>query len=166
MSYTWLRLHPHIHEAKAPIIYNAVHRLSEGPIFTERTTMQLPIDLRPQANTHFQNQDPAHLSALDNPTILGQIFEHLHPNSTLLDAALTCRTFRDPALNVLWRSLDTLLPLLKLLPSFKLVNGVYVNDFQMTSDLRYTNDYRFVLRSFKENRTPKTGIASTPTLVG
>ncbi|TFK73138.1 hypothetical protein BDN72DRAFT_835147, partial [Pluteus cervinus] len=37
--------------------------------------------------------------------------------STLLSAALTCRTFREPALDALWRTLDSFLPLCALIPS-------------------------------------------------
>ncbi|KAJ7105567.1 hypothetical protein C8R44DRAFT_987579 [Mycena epipterygia] len=43
--------------------------------------------------------------------------------TTLRSAALTCRSFCSPALDVLWRSIDNLLPLLELLPSFKVVEG-------------------------------------------
>ncbi|KAJ7044275.1 hypothetical protein C8F04DRAFT_642365 [Mycena alexandri] len=37
---------------------------------------------------------------------------------TLFSAALTCRTLREPALDVLWRHLKSVLPLLRLLPGF------------------------------------------------
>lgn len=36
----------------------------------------------------------------------------------LASTALTCRTFMEPALDRLWRSLDKLFPLFKLLPAF------------------------------------------------
>lgn len=71
------------------------------------------------------------------PHILSEIFRHFgidSPDATevkaarrnLIRAALTCKVFLDPALDRLWRAIDTLLPLLKLLPSFQLVGGVYV----------------------------------------
>lgn len=66
---------------------------------------------------------------LRDPKLLSNIFDAMEFGSTkkhLLWAALTCTMFRDPALNTLWRSLDSLLPLLKVLPSFRLVNGIYV----------------------------------------
>ncbi|TFK31194.1 hypothetical protein BDQ12DRAFT_246870 [Crucibulum laeve] len=68
------------------------------------------------------------------------IFEHLGPFSNtdsanrtlsrqyLLWAVQTCRTWSEPALNVLWRELDSLYPLLLLIPSLKLVKGTYVLD--------------------------------------
>ena len=38
--------------------------------------------------------------------------------ATLLQCALVCRQFRDPALNALWWRLDNLVPLIRLLPCF------------------------------------------------
>lgn len=37
----------------------------------------------------------------------------------LFQAALTAKNFYDPAMNILWRSLDSLLPVLKLIPGFQ-----------------------------------------------
>ncbi|KAJ7114353.1 hypothetical protein C8R44DRAFT_881199 [Mycena epipterygia] len=45
---------------------------------------------------------------------------------SLLRIALTSRAFSEPALHFLWRKLDNLLPLLKLLPTLKLQEGVRV----------------------------------------
>ncbi|TFK31247.1 hypothetical protein BDQ12DRAFT_223783 [Crucibulum laeve] len=70
------------------------------------------------------------------------IFEHLGPSPNtdtdsdnptisrqhLLWVTKTCRTWSEPALNVLWRELDSTYPLLLLIPSLKLVNGTYVFD--------------------------------------
>lgn len=47
-------------------------------------------------------------------------------NSSLFHTSLACKAFLEPALDMLWESLDSLLPLLKLLPSFTLVDGQYV----------------------------------------
>jgi hypothetical protein len=71
------------------------------------------------------------LTVLKDPKLLSNIFdaiEHSVGSSKeyLLWVALTCTSFRDPALNALWRSLDSFLPLLKLLSPLKVVNGVYV----------------------------------------
>ncbi|KAJ7845769.1 hypothetical protein B0H13DRAFT_2094861 [Mycena leptocephala] len=41
-------------------------------------------------------------------------------------AALTCKDFCPVALDVLWQNLDNLTPLLKLLPSFKELNGAHI----------------------------------------
>ena len=73
-------------------------------------------------------------SVLLCPDILFEIFNCLHPGRcspqetkldrknrlacrrALLASALTCRTLSDLALDVLWRALDDILPLLYLLP--------------------------------------------------
>lgn len=39
--------------------------------------------------------------------------------SALANAALVCRQFAEPALNVLWCALDNLIPLLRLVPGFQ-----------------------------------------------
>ncbi|KAJ6540326.1 hypothetical protein B0H19DRAFT_959324, partial [Mycena capillaripes] len=44
----------------------------------------------------------------------------------LLSAALTCKSFCPTALDILWRNMDNLVPLLKLLPSFQEFNGIFV----------------------------------------
>lgn len=77
-----------------------------------------------------------------NPDILDEICEYLHDeqdnNSTeaartskqnLLWVALTCKAFLEPALDRLWRSLDSLFPLLRILPSFTQSDGTYVSFF-------------------------------------
>lgn len=75
--------------------------------------------------------------ALANEDVLHLIFEHfdLQPGSNtiaqtrknLLFAAKTCKAFSEPALNLLWRVLPSLLPLLLLLPSAEVTNGHYVS---------------------------------------
>lgn len=45
----------------------------------------------------------------------------------LARAALTCRAFRTPALNALWKKMEGILPLLRLLPAFAEVDNVYVS---------------------------------------
>lgn len=77
-------------------------------------------------------------SVLDNEDVLHCIFEHFRTfdpfdsqannrsNTHLLWAALACKAFLDPALNVLWKSINTFLPLLKLLPTFQSVQDEYV----------------------------------------
>lgn len=74
-----------------------------------------------------------------NPDILDEICEYLHDEDgsnellahanrqNLLWAGLTCRAFLEPALDRLWRSLDSLFPLLKILPSFTQSDGTYVS---------------------------------------
>ncbi|KAF8965795.1 hypothetical protein BDZ97DRAFT_1729789 [Flammula alnicola] len=73
-----------------------------------------------------------------NPDILDEICEYLSyeydidsddisvSRRTLLWVALTCKAFLEPALDRLWRSLDSLFPLLKILPAFIQSDGTYV----------------------------------------
>jgi len=86
-----------------------------------------------------QNPKMNLLPALKNPKLLSQIFDAIEQSvgsskRHLLWVALTCTTFREPALNSLWRSLDTLLPLLKLLSPFKVLNGVNVRSDPLVND--------------------------------
>jgi hypothetical protein len=81
----------------------------------------------------------ARLPFHSNPDILDEICENLHDEpeeggeatrtskQNLLWAALTCKAFLEPALDRLWRTLDSLFPLLKILPSFTQSDGTYVS---------------------------------------
>lgn len=42
-------------------------------------------------------------------------------------AALTCSAFFEPASDCLWRIMDSFMPLLNLIPSFKEISGLYVS---------------------------------------
>lgn len=74
---------------------------------------------------------------LDNQDLLRRIFEHMPAESRPFDdqsdrvhlmwASQTCRSFLDPALDMLWRSMSSLIPLLKLLPAFQLTHDTYVS---------------------------------------
>ena len=76
-----------------------------------------------------------------NPDILDEICEYLHDEQdgssefthtskqNLLWAGLTCKALLEPALDRLWRSLDSLFPLLRILPSFTQSDGTYVSFF-------------------------------------
>ncbi|KAF8079351.1 hypothetical protein FPV67DRAFT_1776357 [Lyophyllum atratum] len=44
----------------------------------------------------------------------------------LLCTALVCKTFLDPALDSLWRSMDSIVPLLRLLPTLEVIDDVYL----------------------------------------
>ena len=86
----------------------------------------------------------AQLPFHSNPDILDEICEYLHDEQdaelvdseaarisrqNLLWVALTCKAFLEPALDRLWRSLDSLFPLLRTLPSFTQSDGTYVSLF-------------------------------------
>ncbi|KAF9531250.1 hypothetical protein CPB83DRAFT_833832 [Crepidotus variabilis] len=75
--------------------------------------------------------------ALQNTDILKEIFKHLSheldenvesstARRTLLNAALSCETFYEPAMAAMWRVLSSIVPLLKLLPSFMQMNGRHI----------------------------------------
>lgn len=75
--------------------------------------------------------------ALKNFDILSKIFEQFdggfdsderrESRKHLYWAALTNKDFLDPALDYIWRSIDRLLPLLKLLPTLEAVNQIHVS---------------------------------------
>jgi hypothetical protein len=82
-------------------------------------------------------------SFLKNPELMAMTFSHLKNDATsyrclfdaalsckdyrcLFDAALTCKDFLEVALDALWEELDSLVPLLKLLPALQVEDKVYV----------------------------------------
>jgi hypothetical protein len=79
-----------------------------------------------------------HHRIFDIPELLTEIFEYITtpgPDSSLwrvpgaqdlLRAALCCKTFSGPALDVLWEKLRSELPLFALLPGFQEKDGVWV----------------------------------------
>ncbi|TFK31901.1 hypothetical protein BDQ12DRAFT_729119 [Crucibulum laeve] len=100
------------------------------------------------------------------------IFGHLGPSSNmdsanrkksrqhLLWAAQTCRTWSDPALNILWRELDSLYPLLSLISSLKKVNGTYkvfdgpVSDDDLLQFDSYARRVRYISFQLPVNTNP------------
>jgi len=75
-----------------------------------------------------------------NPDILDEICDYLsyefddydmdeisRSRKSLLWVALACKAFLEPALDRLWRQLDSLFPLLKVLPAFIQSDGTYVS---------------------------------------
>jgi hypothetical protein len=77
-------------------------------------------------------------SFFKSPELMGMTFSHLQVNlkkndrdvntkyRSLLNAALACKDFLDVALDTLWEELDSLVPLLKLLPALQFENKAYV----------------------------------------
>ncbi|TFK73121.1 hypothetical protein BDN72DRAFT_835133 [Pluteus cervinus] len=61
-------------------------------------------------------------------TTLSDYRAFISTRKTLLHTALTCHTFLEPCLDVLWRSMHSIFPLLKLLPTefFRERNGEYI----------------------------------------
>ncbi|TFK31617.1 hypothetical protein BDQ12DRAFT_693865 [Crucibulum laeve] len=65
------------------------------------------------------------IQSISDPDILSLIFQSLD-TQYLAWVACTCKTFLEPALNQLWRSLDSLFPLFRILPAFVKSDGTYV----------------------------------------
>ena len=65
---------------------------------------------------------------LKNPELKAITFSHLQieKRPCLLNAALTCKDFLEVALDVLWEELDSMVPLLKVLPALQLEDDEYV----------------------------------------
>ena len=88
--------------------------------------------LHAHAQTGYTNVT-AKQSFLENPELKAKTFSQLLQvkndkinRRSLLNAALTCKDFLDVALDALWEEMDSLVPLLKLLPALRVENGVYV----------------------------------------
>jgi len=76
-----------------------------------------------------------------NPDIFDEICDYLsydydfdadeisRSKQNLLWVALTCKAFLEPSLDRLWKQLDSLFPLLKVLPAFTQSDGTYVSRF-------------------------------------
>ncbi|KAF9043016.1 hypothetical protein BJ165DRAFT_1482261, partial [Panaeolus papilionaceus] len=68
---------------------------------------------------------------LQNPSLLREIFSNITPCPNRVNtkrcscraAALTCRAFSGPALDVLWQDLDSFMPIVLLIPRLKRVTG-------------------------------------------
>ncbi|KAJ3514811.1 hypothetical protein NLJ89_g2149 [Agrocybe chaxingu] len=109
----------------------------------------------------------ARLPFHSNPDILDEICEYLsyeydndpddisRSRQVLLWVALTCRSFLEPALDRLWRSLDSLFPLLKVLPAFFQSDDTYVLRGRITpEDWARFDWYGRRVRKFSYTRDP------------
>ena len=70
-------------------------------------------------------------SFLKNPDLMSMTLSHLPVKNEerrrcLLNAALSSKDFLDEALDALWEKLDSMVPLLKLLPGLQLEGNAYV----------------------------------------
>lgn len=138
---TWEWHEPRESESTRPVL----------PVFTASmsSSTRKPEDL-PLDNIPNLESDPrsAQESVLFSDDLISEIFEYLtidprfvqsgfdpenykklrETRGHLLGVALVCRSFREPALDLLWRSMESIIPLLKLLPrnNLELSNGQYV----------------------------------------
>jgi hypothetical protein len=70
-------------------------------------------------------------SFLKNPNLMAMTLSRLPVKNNerrrcLFNAALTCKNFLDEALDALWENLDSMVPLLKLLPALRFEDDAYV----------------------------------------
>ncbi|KAG6811508.1 hypothetical protein H0H92_007110 [Tricholoma furcatifolium] len=107
----------------------------------------------------------SYISSLNNDILL-DVFEALEEicNSgsqgskrSLLSAALTCSMFNDPATAILWKSMDSISPLIQLLPTVELVNGIYmicgaIREENMERFTFYAKKIRHFTRSLVDHR--------------
>ncbi|KDR85822.1 hypothetical protein GALMADRAFT_261485 [Galerina marginata CBS 339.88] len=107
----------------------------------------------------------ARFAVLDNFDLLEIIFSFFEPESDvsserwalspttqqgLFNAALTCKAFVSPALNILWRSMDSIAPLFKILPTFMLVRNDYtVNGAILEGHLQRLDQYAIRIRRLR-----------------
>ncbi|KAF5344609.1 hypothetical protein D9758_013892 [Tetrapyrgos nigripes] len=71
-------------------------------------------------------------------------------NQSLFSCALSCRAFSVPALRALWYTVDTLLPLLRLLPNLQLINNTYVlTGVPDETSLNRFDFYASMIKSFR-----------------
>jgi hypothetical protein len=84
--------------------------------------------LNSHAPSHIQvGLDIAKDSFMRNQDLKAMTFSHLQGNDEcLMNAALTCKDFLDEALDKLWEEMDSLVPVLKLLPALQFENDTYV----------------------------------------
>ncbi|KAG5716561.1 hypothetical protein E4T56_gene16220 [Termitomyces sp. T112] len=61
------------------------------------------------------------------------------PSGHLYRASLVCKAFFRPAMDILWRSMDSLIPILELLPTMKKIDGVYM----LTGEVKAEHVHRF-----------------------
>jgi hypothetical protein len=86
----------------------------------------------------------AKASFLKNSDLMVMTFSHLQvrndkqSSQCLLNVALTCKDFLDEALDALWEELNSLLPLLKLLPALQFENDAYVGAMSMFYDFIFS----------------------------
>ncbi|KAJ7152492.1 hypothetical protein C8R46DRAFT_962184 [Mycena filopes] len=90
---------------------------------------------QPSSSNSHGDELPLQEQCLRNADLLEEILDHLPSGGdredlqahrrSLLWIALTCKDFSPSAVKFLWRRLDNLLPLLRLLPAFAMRDGIY-----------------------------------------
>jgi hypothetical protein len=73
----------------------------------------------------------AKVSFLKSPELMAMTFSHLQRSDdgyckSLLNAALTCKDFLEEALDKIWENMDSMVPLLKVLPALQVEDEEYL----------------------------------------
>lgn len=66
----------------------------------------------------------------------------------LRNIALVCRAFAEPAQACMWTHLDSLLPLVQLLPNAQISNGVYVSPYVPPHNIAYAQSWLLLISAF------------------
>ncbi|KAG2010149.1 hypothetical protein CC2G_012991 [Coprinopsis cinerea AmutBmut pab1-1] len=108
------------------------------------STPELKIESEVAAELEPDNQPQ--LAVLRNQELVSEIFSHLGPErGPLYRLAGICKAFREPALDRLWKSMDNLLPLIKVIPGAAIDNG-NVLIFQDVPSAKLTNQFKAYAR--------------------
>jgi hypothetical protein len=69
----------------------------------------------------------AKVSFLKSPELMAMTLSHLQSDEqSLLNAALTCKDFLEEALDKIWENMDSMVPLLKVLPALQVEDEEYL----------------------------------------
>ncbi|KAJ3501293.1 hypothetical protein NMY22_g18978 [Coprinellus aureogranulatus] len=94
----------------------------------------------------FRHISPAPWDELEDPTgnrpTWPQAMEG--PRKDLYSLALCCKAFTEPALRCLWAGLNSLVPLIKLLPDLELIEGEYYFHGTIESDSRFCHVSNYI----------------------
>ncbi|KAG6887597.1 hypothetical protein C0995_014131 [Termitomyces sp. Mi166 len=104
-----------------------------------------PLTLRPKSPPVLVSPQPEHIPA---PISTDTVVLHLplmssRATADLYHASLVCKTFFLPAVDILWRSMDSLIPILELLPTMKKIDNVYM----LTGEVKPEHIYRLRMYS-------------------
>ncbi|KAF8972788.1 hypothetical protein BDZ97DRAFT_1913259 [Flammula alnicola] len=92
-------------------------------------TGALPNSLSSQARTTvLMNEDILEIVfSFFDPVAFFRNVPHIEPSTrkALYSAALTCKSFFNPATTLLWRGMESIIPVLEILPAFVKINDIY-----------------------------------------
>ncbi|KAG6826244.1 hypothetical protein H0H92_000583 [Tricholoma furcatifolium] len=120
------------------------------------------VELPSGSSTNSISQPSTALS-LNYDVLLGVFGALKHDAKSLLSIALVCTAFRDPAIAMLWESMDSIIPLLRLLPPVQVVDGVYmICEDLCDEDMLRFKFYAKKIRRFTRSSVDHTGSRYPP----